>query len=215
MAKYFVHYYGLFVEYAFWTSDWWHPITITGTRVGIEDLIMCFTHVGIPIFLYPYCFGRTAEVIQSELFSKKVWHLALFLAVFFSLLLSLFYSFHLHSFYATSWALFITTLLVILLRRDLLVPALLSGSVMLTVTLPIYMIGNLLSPNIIEALWNIRPLGAVYAGVPVEDAIWYFLVGAFFLAGYAFVSHRKFIPVERGLFSDIRLVFSALTTRKI
>ena len=52
---------GLACEYFIWIKDWWHPITITGTPIGIEDLIMCFTHVGIPIFIYKYVFGKDID----------------------------------------------------------------------------------------------------------------------------------------------------------
>lgn len=32
--------------------DWWHPLTITGTRIGIEDFIFGFSTAGIAAVVY-------------------------------------------------------------------------------------------------------------------------------------------------------------------
>jgi len=53
-------------EYLWWTKDWWHPQTITGTRVGIEDFIASFTHLTIPSFIYKYTFGKTSDMIMIK-----------------------------------------------------------------------------------------------------------------------------------------------------
>lgn len=49
---------GIFAEYFWWTRDWWRPMTITGTRIGIEDFIMSFTHSAIAILVYKYFFNK-------------------------------------------------------------------------------------------------------------------------------------------------------------
>ncbi len=36
--------FGVLTEYFFYTRDWWLPQTITGTRIGIEDVLYSFFH---------------------------------------------------------------------------------------------------------------------------------------------------------------------------
>ena len=52
---------GMFSEYLWWTHDWWRPQTITGTTIGIEDLLLGFTNGGI------------AAVLYEELFKKRMY----------------------------------------------------------------------------------------------------------------------------------------------
>ena len=38
---------GLISNYFWWTEDWWRPLTITATRIGIEDIVLGFSTGGI------------------------------------------------------------------------------------------------------------------------------------------------------------------------
>src|SRR5688572_32751862 len=49
---------GLIAEGLWWTVDWWHPPTITGTRVGIEDFLLGFTNGGVAAVLYETIFRK-------------------------------------------------------------------------------------------------------------------------------------------------------------
>ena len=42
------------------TQDWWQPLTLTGTRIGVED------------FLIGFAIGGIAAVIYAEAYRKKV-----------------------------------------------------------------------------------------------------------------------------------------------
>ena len=56
-------FYGLLsvvTAYLWWTIDWWHPATLTGTRVGIEDF---FTGFGA---------GPVMAVVYQVFFKKKI-----------------------------------------------------------------------------------------------------------------------------------------------
>src|SRR3989344_9364457 len=46
-------------SYYWWTVDWWQPLTITGTRVGIEDFILGFASGGIMVTIYETVFRRS------------------------------------------------------------------------------------------------------------------------------------------------------------
>jgi hypothetical protein len=44
--------------YFWWTHDWWHPLTITHTRVGIEDFLAGFSSGGIMATVYEVVFKK-------------------------------------------------------------------------------------------------------------------------------------------------------------
>jgi hypothetical protein len=200
---------GLACEYFIWIKDWWHPITVTGTPIGIEDLVMCFTHVGIPIFIYKYTFGR--DTIKNKLVSKKesAKRLLLLLLIIFFPLLALFYCFNVHSFFATSIGMMLGGLYIILRRKDLIPAALWNSVLMVALTFPVYIIGNFTSPGVIKALWDPRISGIFILGIPIEDIVWYAILG--FLWGgiheYTINSPLKYSRTNN-LFSDILLIFN-------
>ncbi len=58
---------GLMTSYYWWTVDWWRPLNITGTRIGIEDFIIAFTSGGIMATIYEVIFKR-------GLYKRKLHH---------------------------------------------------------------------------------------------------------------------------------------------
>lgn len=44
--------------------DWWHPPTITGTRIGIEDLLYAIGNGGVLAVLYTIVFRQGLERVQ-------------------------------------------------------------------------------------------------------------------------------------------------------
>ena len=50
---------GLLTEY-YYIKDWWKPLTITGTAIGIED------------FLFGFGIGGICAVIYEEIFKEKI-----------------------------------------------------------------------------------------------------------------------------------------------
>ena len=49
---------GIFMEGLVWTRDYWRPTTITGTLVGIEDILFGFSFAGISAVIYQIIFKR-------------------------------------------------------------------------------------------------------------------------------------------------------------
>ncbi len=45
---------------AIYIKDWWQPLTITGTRIGIED------------FLFGFLIGGIISIIYEHLFQKRI-----------------------------------------------------------------------------------------------------------------------------------------------
>lgn len=177
---------GVVAEYLWWTRDWWHPATMTGTLVGLEDLIMSFTHIAIPALLYKLFFRRDASGRFD--FSLKMIRLGvkrlipLFLVSFVPTAI-LFYVFGLHSFVSTVIGMFLAGVYILARRKDLLGAALWSALLMVLIALPIYWIGLVVAPDAIDAFWNFSQItGIRLLGIPLEDIVWYALLG-FFMGG--------------------------------
>ena len=56
----------LIAEYYWWTNDWWQPQTITNTRIGIEDMLLSFTSVGVSACLYLALTGKAFKAAEQQ-----------------------------------------------------------------------------------------------------------------------------------------------------
>jgi hypothetical protein len=172
---------GLSAEYFWWTVDWWHPQTLTGTRLGIEDIFLSFSLPGISILIYKFVFKKDLDE-KFEL-NKKTFLAATFKLipiVFFSLGTTaiLFYIFHVPSFFSSSAGMLIAGLYILYFRRDLYPTLFWSALLMVLVSLPIYFLWQAATPDIIEKFWNLPQMtGAGIFHIPIEDVIWFALVG--------------------------------------
>lgn len=155
--------------------DWWHPATITGTKQGIEDLLLGFSNAGI------------ATVLYVELTKKRFYHkhksdhshgLALLIAFTVFLFWLLFALLHLGTFLACIIALTVYSGVMLLYRKDLLISSVANGSLMVLVVLPIYLLFAYTSPATVEKFY-IYPLvtGVRIKGIPLEEFIFYFIFG--------------------------------------
>lgn len=161
--------------YLWWTIDWWHPPTITETRVGIEDLLLGFSNGGIAAVLYEEIF-RKRLYIRSK--NSHKFGLEILLLLFFFIISVLFWIFHLTSFVASSIGMVILGIILIYLRRDLFISSFINGLLMTLVSMPVYFILIFVSPGWIERVWDFQKIsGIMVAGIPAEDLIFYFLFG--------------------------------------
>lgn len=176
---------GVLVQYAY-TTDWWRPLTITGTRIGIED------------FMFGFWVGGVSAVIYEEVFKKKIYkrkprkESVFMLAVPMTLILTLlffgsFFVLGLNSFYSSIIAGVPGILFIWVKRKDLIFDSLMSGVLLCLVGLPWFWIPQLVTPGWVQHHWFLENLsGILILGAPLEDAIWRFLVGAYIGPLYEF-----------------------------
>ncbi len=165
---------GIFAEWFWWTADWWHPLTLTGTRVGIEDLLLGLSTGGIAAVLYETTFGRRLRAMRPP----RKGHIVPMMALMLLTMSACFWGLHLTSFVSTTIALIVGGGAVLLFRPDLLADALWSGILMTAVTLPVYWFMQPLAPGYVDAVWAQAHLsGARFTGIPIEDLIFYFTMG--------------------------------------
>ncbi len=164
--------------YYWWTIDWWHPATITGTRVGVEDFVIGFFTGGIMAAAYEVLFRKRLYKAKA-----KAHHLGgLTLLLLLGCLTSwLFWGVGISSFYASSIAMIIVATILFWDRRDLIIDGLLSGALMAFVSLSFYITIILISPDWIQQTYHWDGLsGILIRGVPIEEFIFWFLAGVLF-----------------------------------
>lgn len=200
---------GFAANYLWWVRDWWHPITITGTVVGIEDIIMSFTHLSIPIFIYKYVFSKDMEENINFSWKQSVLRFFIVMALLFGIIILAIYYFKINSFISTTLALFLTTVFMIFKRSDLLIPAYWSAALMVVLTFPIYIVGSFFVPEAIKIIWDQKISGIIFWGYPVEDIIWYAAIGFFFGVVYEFVADRKIGKLKtNNLKKDLSILYN-------
>ena len=168
---------GLATSYYWWTVDWWRPLNITGTRIGVEDFIIAFTSGGIMATLYEVVFKR-------GLYKRKLHHHAggaLTILLFLSqTTMWLFWGVGLTSFWASTIAMILAALAVSLIRKDLIVTSLLSGLLMAIVSFSFYFVVLLIYPGWVDHTYLAGVSGNRIMGIPIEEFIFWFLSGLVF-----------------------------------
>lgn len=187
--------------YYWWTQDWWHPQTITGTKVGVEDFLMGFASGGIMAVIYEVVF-------KKQLYKRpKQQHRSGGLTVLFALAFFtswFFWGIGLTSFWASAVAMICSSLLLYYLRKDLFIDSVASGVLMLLLALPFYFSIIFFVPGWINATYNFDHLsGVLVAGIPIEELIFWFLAGLVFGPFYEYWKGEKLRQKVRRKHSDI------------
>lgn len=167
---------GLFCEYFFWTKDWWHPATITNTKLGIEDVLLSASNGGFVFALY-FTFFRNQKIISKNVNIKKssfILILNLFLLSF------LFWGIKLSSFYATTTCFLLTCTILFYKKPTVIIPSLFTGAVMVFSYIPVYLILITTVPELIIRIWYMQNLsGVLFLGIPIEDIVFYSVGGIY------------------------------------
>lgn len=162
----------LYFEVFFWTKDWWLPSTITGTLIGIEDIIYAFATPGLFVAGPLALFGKRISIEKT-----KEWNtigtviLSVLCVVLFTIL---FYVFHIHSFYGSLVSVVVPAFIIFVLRKDLIPFSLISAALFFIVPPIMYWTVGIFEPGFIQDIWFTEHLsGIVFLSTPLEDAIWY------------------------------------------
>lgn len=177
----------ILTSYFWWTDDWWRPLTLSGTRVGVEDIILGFTTGGIMASVYEFFFKKT---LYHKV--KPFWHTLIVSVTSLVVLMEiLMRGFSFTSFYASTLSLVLVISLMLVLRRDLTVSAFSSAVLMTLISTLFYGAIILLSPQWIDKTYLPTLSGLRVAGVPIEEFVFWFLAGAFFGPFYEFWKGEK------------------------
>jgi hypothetical protein len=170
--------------------DYWNPPTmfgITGFYL-IEDFTLSFFLTGISIGIYNFIFGISYQTLYEN---RKSYLLVIFFLGIITYLLSIIL-FHYNSVIVSIVILLLSTTAMVLMRRDLIFPAIISGIIVAFIVLLIYAIlFNLIFPNYWNDYWLLADTeyGMTFFGnIPVTEIVWYFSWGAVVSISYDFAS---------------------------
>ena len=180
---------GLPHEYLLWTRDWWHPPTITGTVIGVEDLIYALSTGGILAALYAVVFRqRIALDWRAVSWPARVVPLLLDFVTPLVLVPLL----GLHSFVACGIGVLLALTWMLVRRPDLIGAALGSALLGVLMALPSYWLIEGLLPGFVGTVWDSPKLsGFQVTGVPIEDLIWYAYTAALFGTYYKYAAGQR------------------------
>lgn len=177
------------------TRDWWQPAFVCPScLIHLEDIILGFTLCGISGVLYNDLFVKkqTPERLRKITFLQIIFFLIVIVAA-----LDLAFIPHLiwgvHSFWTSTISLMFLALVVALSRPDLIKSMFVSGFLLMVLAAPFYLIGLNLNSRWIQEEWVWRNLSGVYIfKVPLEDWLWYFVIGFSFSAFWELVARVRY-----------------------
>jgi len=174
----------------FYLRDYWRPELFNGWPIGLEDLLFAFLIGGIASVIYEEFFGR--QYVKRQNMSHLKWMpVFAFFGVAWMIGGNIFLGFN--SIYVSSLGFLIIGMLMIFLRRDLFVNALLSGLLVAGIMFAFYLVnGAIFGGGIVQRWWLLQNIsGIIIFGAPIEELLWGFGWG--FLAGpvYEFVNGLK------------------------
>lgn len=180
----------------FWTADWWRPETITGTRVGVEDILLGISNGGIAAVLYEEIFRRRLYKRDNKKHKKGAILIFIISPLFF--LTAIFLG--LTSFYASAMSLIFVSLILVYLRKDLLISSLINGLLMVLVVLPVYYFLIIFSTDFVEKTYFLDKLsGVTITRIPIEELIFYYLFAFMVTLYYEYWQGARLrkIPVKK------------------
>jgi len=187
--------FGLIVD-PIYSLDWWFPLTVANLMPGIESFILGFTVGGISSVIYLEIFReklKSRRLTRKKLKKLEINHfILLFIGLF--LFLICFFVFNLNSFYSSFPSILIPLFLLWFLRKDLIFESIMSGILVTLVSFVFYFIPELIFPGWINSAWNFDLIsGILILGAPIEDLIWFFIVGLALGPSYEFWHEKNIV----------------------
>jgi len=180
------------VIHIWWRIDYWSPPELFFfSIISLEDMIFGFVSTGISFTIYDAIF--TKEKIKLKNNKKKTYlsYCLIIIASFFLLNNGL----GLNSMFMFSIPTLAFSAIMIIQRKDLLVPSILSGFLSVIIVIPLYIIlFNYIAPNYWNTYWHLADtkLGlTIFGNVPVLELLWYFSWGCFAGISYDFAKGTK------------------------
>ena len=177
-----------------WTIDWWHPETLTGTRVGIEDFFTGFGGGSVMMVIYQIFLKKKIVGQHNSLLVVRLLFSVVVLAAIHILIRHAGFT----SFESFTLVTSIAVIFMWIIRRDLIMPSIWSGILTTITVLPLYWATILTTPGWVSATYNFVYLsGKLTMGIPIEELIFWFIAGSFIGILSAFTWSGKFVTYNR------------------
>ncbi len=177
-------------------------ITITGTRVGIEDFITGFGAGEVMMVIYQVIFKKK---IANQSYTFPIVRL-LFSAVVLIAIDALIRYAGFTSFASFTLITSLATLCMWITRKDLIIPSLLSGVLTTLCILPLYYVTLLLVPGWVLATYDFAhlPTATLVTGIPLVELIFWLIAGSFIGILPAFTWSGKFVAYKNTIEASVR-----------
>lgn len=185
-------------------EDYWSPSTVANFIFNIEDIIFTFAIGGITFSLYKFIFK--AQIPKERKFKRRIWFIYVSVAVTICSLVVFSNILKINSVIVSVLSFWVLIFIIWFIRKDLIIPSLLSGFFLLTIFFLIYKIMFALFPNLGED-WckDCNPTGIIILGLNIEELLWDYSWGTIggvlyeFISGrgYSFTSESNKINVEK------------------
>jgi hypothetical protein len=185
---------GIFSELVY-VQDWWRPVTITNSLVGIEDFLVAFLIGGIASTIYSRGFKKKIKKGKTNFPKLKYRYIGIMFILIFFVSFLLFKN----SFYSSIAAFVFGMSGMWLKRRDLILTSIISGVLTLMIGLVTYFILIIIQPEFIKQFWYIGNewYSGLLFGIPIKEYIWYFLAGMFAGPLYEYLLGKKLKNIKR------------------
>jgi lycopene cyclase-like protein len=186
---------GVPLEFFLYSRDWWHPVTITRTAIGVEDVIYSIGNGGYLAAVYAFTFrGQLERLKHVPSFQLRLLPLAI--TVFLPLITA--YGFGWPAFPSATVGSLIALAIVLVARRDLIPVALGSAIVGTALAVPVYLALEALFPGLVAATWDLPRLsGLLPLGIPIEDLAWYAYTAALWSTYYKFAVGLRVVSARQ------------------
>ncbi len=189
---------GVISEYTY-TVDWWRPLTVTNTRMGVEDFLFGFWVAGVAAVIYEEVFKKKVYLRRPQKESQLIFSTAYWVGGVGILFYGCFYLLHISSYWATVVALVPAILVIWLMRRDLIPDSVVTGLLMCAGGFLWFWTAELFSPGWVRHYWMLKNLsGIIIFTAPLEDMTWVFLAGAFIGPLYEIWQGARLVPYTAG-----------------
>ena len=168
-------YFTPFTLFDWWfLQDYWSPQTFLGTRFGFESFFWTFVAGGIAAVVYEEVRNKTLVRTKRAPGWMQVGLVVLFLLNFFVLREFV----GVNSMYALYIVFLITTVFILLSRKDLFADVVGSGLLCGFLGLFFYLVYIAIFPGIVQAWWKLENLsGVLVLGIPLEELLFAFGFG--------------------------------------
>ena len=181
----------------FWYfRDYWRPPSLFGnTVISIEDFLFGFLITGIAASIYDTVFNKkyVKKYKKRKKFFGNLFLIGVIILFIFNNWLGI------NSIFVSSFAFLGFSIIIISIRKDLIIPSIVSGLLVTLIIIPIYIIlFNYISPTYWDKYWLLANTSfgiEVLGNIPVTELIWYFTWGCFAGISYDFVSGSEKVKV--------------------
>lgn len=159
------------LEFIWFLKDYWNPLKyISVFEFTFQESIFAFFIGGIvsTIYIVPYTDNRHFIIIN---FLLPIGILIISMLLFTNI-------FRLNSIYSCDIGFGLTTLMILYRKPILIKKSILSGFLMMVISIIGYTILLTVYPNLINDWWQLKNIsGILFLGIPIEEIIWFLLFG--------------------------------------